>query len=154
MFHMVFCRSERVPDGQDLANWIMDIAAFDEIPRFEPPFEQLAGDFTVLEVYYDEQKRPVQFERYMGEECAECVEGAVEVLRDRGYYREKSELVARLRESKQAFAIEFDELLADEGVWELLDVIEARLARELDGVIDAEDEGFFDGEDQPLVKFS
>jgi hypothetical protein len=50
--------------------------------------------------------------------------------------------------------IEFDELLGADEVWELLDFVEARACRELDGVAYAEDEGFFDGHNESIVAFS
>ena len=155
MFHQVFCRSDRVPTGQDVANWVMDGATFDENPAFNPPFESLTGTgWGAIDVIYDEGRRPLQIHRETGDECAPHVEAAVTVLRERGYYREKAELVAKLRETKQIFTIEFDEELCDDAVWELLDSFEMRLAREFDGITFADDEGFFDGRNQPFVKFS
>ncbi|MGN6104318.1 MAG: hypothetical protein ACTHU0_04380 [Kofleriaceae bacterium] len=138
-----------------MANWVMDAAAFEEIPEFDPPFASLERtDWRAIAVIYDRTKRPVQILRYTGDACAPRVESAVTTLRERGYLHTQADLIARLREAKQVFAIELDELLADEEVWELLDSLEARIARELDGIIYADDEGFFDGSNRPLCKFS
>jgi hypothetical protein len=64
MFHTVFCLDERRTRGHDVASWIMDASIFDDIPRFEPPFEELGrADWHTLNVIYDDNKRPVQLIR-------------------------------------------------------------------------------------------
>jgi hypothetical protein len=154
VFHTLFCAKESIPSAQDFAEWAIEAAAFDDIPRFEPPFDELgAGEWSSIDVVYDAAKRPVQFVRYTGGHVGEHVDAAVEMLAMRGF-EGRGDLLERLRRSKQVVLIEFDELLADEEVWEFLDVIETRLARELDGIIFSADEGFFNGHNQPLCAFS
>jgi hypothetical protein len=155
MFHTVFCRSERTPTGQEVANWVMDAAAFDDLPTFSPPFDELAGaGWGAIEVIYDEAKRPVQILRHQGAACAPHVDEALATLKSRGFFGAQPELVARLRETRLVLLVEFDEMLASDEVWELLDFVEARACRELDGVAYSEDEGFFDGANQPICAFS
>jgi hypothetical protein len=155
VFHTVFCASESVPPGKLFAHWMIETVAFDETPQFDPPFDDLEeGDWSAIGVIYDEAKRPIQFIRYTGNECREHVGAAIETLRDRGFFGERPDLVERLQGIRQAIVIEFDELLAHEDVWEFLDIIETRLARELDGMIFNADEGFFDGHNKPLCAFS
>jgi hypothetical protein len=156
VFHTVFCHSSEAPNGQVFAHWCIEVAVvFDESVTFSPPFEQLdRTDWTAIEVIYDPAKRPIQFERLTGARCAALVEGAIELLRDRGFYRMQADLVAQLQRSKQAFSIEFDELLGSDDIWEFLDLVECRLATDLDGVIEDPEKGFFDRDNRPLCAFS
>jgi hypothetical protein len=146
MFHVVYCRSRRELLDHELAGWIFEAAAFDEMPRLDPP----GGNARAFEVIYDERKRPLQLVHVSGERLAarvnELIDEAEEACDDPA-------LIARLRDTAQAISIEIDEVGATEEAWELLEDLDTRIARELDGVIHVPGEAVQDADGHVLCSF-
>lgn len=152
MFHFVFCRDGRGINGSDFAERCEETVAFDRF-EFDPDVADSDAAWAVVDVIFDPQKRPIQFARHIGGECIPLVNAAIANLAERGFLSMADDLVSRLRETSQVFEIEFDEMFADDDVWEFLDIMETYFASERDGVIYTADEGFFDEDNRPLRAF-
>jgi hypothetical protein len=152
VFHFVYCRDGRGISGRAFAERCEETVAFEEL-GFEPPIAELDSEWTAVDAVYDRGKRPIQFARHVGGECVRFVDAAIAKLTERGFAQSSGELIARLKATNQVFEIEFDEMLADDDVWEFLDIIETYFASERDGLIYTADEGFFDEDNKPVRAF-
>jgi hypothetical protein len=149
----VFCRSARVPTRRELAERIVDGVHFDDSPRFNPEFdspELRSPAWQRLDVFYDPARRPVQIYRNgVGDELltAEATRAAEAVTGAGG----PPEVAEWLRQSVQIFAIEADPASLTDAAWEMVDALEAYLARSLDGLIYVAGEAAYDAAFKKLV---
>jgi hypothetical protein len=146
----VFCRSDMVITRRELAEFIADGAFFDEAPVFSHAAGAEAADplWSSLEIRTAPGKRPVTIERFTGTATGPFVDEALDRLREAGLFERHPKLVTHLRETCQVFILEAAALAETDDCWEMLDCVEAHLARELDGVI-AADDGFYDRDLRP-----
>ena len=133
----VFCRSSRLIALTEITEFIKDGVYFEEEPRFDPPLSDVEGDWQRLTVFYQPEKRPIVLHKNAGdplmhEEIAEISAGSAE-----GLHR-------RLQETAQTITIEIHLSALTEEAWEMLDSLEAYLARTYDGIVSVDGEGFYD----------
>lgn len=151
----VICRSANPLTRNQITAWLDEVAILDRPPAFDPPLGDPAGDipdWDYLEIVYRPKKRPILIHRYaehgrVGEMAGEVVERMeIEGLDD-----DHPELVERLKAARQVFFFEMGSSLPTD-IWEMVDLAEAFIAEQLDGLV-AADEGIYDHELQPLVKY-
>ena len=139
----VMCRDARSMTLAQVGEFIADGSLLDEAPVFEPPLASaaLTPNLTSLSFRYRAEKRPVVIVRLTElDEIAEVVAEAIATLRE--HQIDRTELVARLSETRQIFHFELGLELTDD-CWEALDATECYVAKLLDGVVFAAG-GFYD----------
>jgi len=155
-FLRVFCQSPKPLPSREITDFIRDGWYFDEPPNFEVQPSAEAEDETCwkfITVHYQTNKRPVRIELNVNDEFLQQeIEEAIEVIRKLGQLNQQQNLVEKLAASKQAIAIEIDYLGLTDAAWEMLDCLEAYLAKKLSGIVYAPDDGFYNEQLQPIYK--
>jgi hypothetical protein len=155
-FLRVFCQSPQLVPSNEITDFIRDGWYFDEPPKFEVQPSAEAQDEThwkFITVHYQTNKRPVRIELNVNDQLLQQeIEEAIEVIRKLGQLNQKQNLVEKLAASKQAIAIEVDYLGLTDAAWEMLDCLEAYLAKILSGIVYAPDDGFYNEQLQPIYK--
>ena len=155
-FLRVFCQSPQLVPSNEITDFIRDGWYFDEPPNFEVQPSAEAEDEThwkFITVHYQTNKRPVRIELNVNDEFLQQeIEETIEVIRKLGQLNQQQNLVEKLAASKQAIAIEIDYLGLTDAAWEMLDCLEAYLAKKLSGIVYAPDDGFYDANLQPIYK--
>ncbi|HEY9742726.1 MAG TPA: hypothetical protein V6C90_19755 [Coleofasciculaceae cyanobacterium] len=80
------------------------------------------------------------------------IEETIEIIRKSGQLNQQQNLVEKLADSQQVIAIEIDYSGLTDAAWEMLDCLEAYLAKELSGIVYAPNDGFYDENLQPIYK--
>ena len=155
-FLRVFCQSPQLLPSNEITDFIRDGWYFDEPPHFEVQSSAEADDEThwkLITVHYQTDKRPVRIELNVNDQLlASEIEGTIEVIRKSGQLNQQQNLVEKLAASQQVIAIEIDYLGLTDAAWEMLDCLEAYLAKKLSGIVYAPDDGFYDEALQPIYK--
>jgi len=155
-FLRVFCQSPQLVPSNQITDFIRDGWYFDEPPKFEVQPSAEAEDDThwkFITVHYQTNKRPVRIELNVNDEFLQQeIEEAIEVIRKLGQLNQQQNLVEKLAASKQAIAIEFDYSGLTDAAWEMLDCLEAYLAKKLSGIVYAPEDGLYDANLQPIYK--
>lgn len=155
-FLRVFCQRPKPLPSREITDFIRDGWYFDEPPNFEVQPSAEAEDETCwkfITVHYQTNKRPVRIELNVNDEFLQQeIEEAIEVIRKLGQLNQQQNLVEKLAASKQVIAIEIDYLGLTDAAWEMLDCLEAYLAKKLSGIVYAPDDGFYDANLQPIYK--
>ena len=155
-FLRVFCQSPQSVPSNAITDFIRDGWYFDEPPNFEVQPSAEAEDDThwkFITVHYQTNKRPVRIELNLNDQLLQQeIEETIEVIRKSGQLNQQQNLVEKLAASKQVIAIEIDYLGLTDAAWEMLDYLEAYLAKKLCGIVYAPDDGFYDEELQPIYK--
>ncbi len=142
-FTNILCKSGDAPTRAVLADFAEE-SWYDDEPLSFVPEPNAAGmddrNWTVLEIRLPGRDKPLVLHRdTAADPVTELIREAIAELGD-GL---TAELRASLEEARQAIGIEFFPDTLDEDAWELIDTITAHLARELDGLVLAED-GLYD----------
>ncbi len=155
-FLRVFCQSPQLVSSNEITDFIRDGWYFDEPPNFEVQPSAEAEDeihWKFITVHYQEDKRPVRIELNVNDQLLQQeIEETMEVIRKSGQLNQQQNLVEKLTASKQIIALEIDYLGLTDAAWEMLDCLEAYLAKKLSGIVYAPDDGFYDEELQPIYK--
>ena len=155
-FLRVFCQSPQLVPSKEITDFIRDGWYFDEPPKFEVQPSAEAEDEThwkFITVHYQTNKRPVRIELNVNNQFLQQeIEETKEVIRKSGQLNQQQNLVEKLAASKQVIAIEIDYLVLTDAAWEMLDCLEAYLAKKLSGIVYAPDDGFYDEALQPIYK--
>ena len=155
-FLRIFGRSAQPITRREIADFITAGSFFDDQPRFEPSPESPESaeeNWTALSVQYDAEKRPVRFERNVGEALLKDeVQELLFVLDKSSKTQAQQEVLRTLQVASEVISIEVNRETASEDCWEMLDAVEAFLAEKCDGIVYAPDDGFFDKKLRPLYK--
>ncbi len=155
-FLRVFCQSPQQVPSNEITDFIRDGWYFDELPNFEVQPSAEAQDEThwkFITVHDQTNKRPVRIELNVNDQLLQQeIEETIEVIRKSGKLNQQQNLVEKIAASKQIIAIEIDYLGLTDAAWEMLDCLEAYLAKKLSGIVYAPDDGFYDEELQPIYK--
>lgn len=147
-FLRVFCRSSALVTPAELAQFILD-GIFFEQPRFDPPdaLERTAGeDWESLAIFYDREMRPIVLWRTSaGPLLAEDIAEATDALSSADTLY-ATDLADRLAGTSVIYAFEVNESTLTDDAWNMLDALEAHLARQYDGIVYAAGDGFFDAD--------
>ncbi len=158
LFIHIFCQAEGPLRVQSITDFIEEGAYFENSPRVTavPPVSQ-ADDtkWTEIKIEYQARKRPVLLHRESrAKEFTEDMEEAIEALQSAGLAKKHEALISQLKGTRQLIVLEVDSGGATEDCWELVDNMEAWIARELKGLIYVAGEGFYDAELKSLCKLS
>ncbi|MBD2014992.1 hypothetical protein H6F96_13560 [Microcoleus sp. FACHB-53] len=152
----VFCQSPQLVPSNEITDFIRDGWYFDEPPKFEVQPSAEAQDEThwkFITVHYQEDKPPVRIALNLNDQLlASEIEETIEVIRKSGKLNQQQNLIEKLAASKQVIAIEIDYLGLTDAAWEMLDCLEAYLAKKLAGIVYAPEDGFYDEDLQPIYK--
>jgi hypothetical protein len=166
MWIHVFCRSDEPLSCGEAMDFILEGPFFDHEPRLEqglvssdgahPQSSTDAIDRTATEwgfdVVYGPEHRPIQISFGPANETTFAViEEAIEEHRPSEPSPVWLALVARLRETRQELVLHFSSAVTDDA-WEMLDSLEAFVARERDGTVCAA-EGLYDANLERLWSF-
>jgi hypothetical protein len=155
-FIYVFCQDDSPVGTKEIAEFIEEGSYFDNPPKIssEPASAQEDGTgWTELKIEYKARKRPVILHRgTRSEEFMEEVEEAIEALESGNLAENHSDLVSRLKGTKQLIVFELDSKGATEDCWEMVDNMEAWIAQERKGLIYVSGEGFYNAELEPICK--
>ena len=153
-FIRVLCRQSGGVSPAELAQFVRDGVFFDDPPSFDPSdaLSQTASeDWSTLAIHFHPQLRPVIVWKTAGgpllaDEIAEAVE-ALSMADD----PIKTELIDRLSATSVIYALEINESTLTDEAWNMVDSLEAHLARRGAGIVYAPDDGFFDEDLERLV---
>jgi hypothetical protein len=155
-FLRVFCQSPQLVPSNEITDFIRDGWYFDEPPNFEVQPSAEAEDEThwkFITIHYQEDKRPVRIELNLNDQLLQQeIEEVIEVIRKSGKLNQQQNFVEKPAASKQVIAIEIDYLGLTDAAWEMLDCLEAYLAKKLSGIVYAPEDGFYDENLQPIYK--
>lgn len=138
----VFCKKKISEPKEWLNDFLEDRVFFDENPRIIQKEHK-------LEVHYEDGKSPISIslhmvgDAYFDKEVSE-IKDVLSISRDSKGKQQVSELIngvvnlILLRMNRNEFESD------DDDVWEFLDVLEAYLASEFEGIIHTDDEIFYD----------
>jgi hypothetical protein len=155
-FLRIFCQSPQLVPSNEITDFIRDGWYFDEPPKFEVQPSAEAEDEThwkFITVHYQTDKRPVRIELNVNDQLLQQeIEETIEIIRKSGQLNQQQNLVEKLADSQQVIAIEIDYSGLTDAVWEMLDCLEAYLAKKLSGILYAPEDGFYDENLQPIYK--
>jgi hypothetical protein len=147
-FLRVFCQSPQLVPSKEITDFIRDGWYFDEPPNFEVQPSAEAEDEThwkFITVHYQEDKRPIRIELNVNDQLLQQeIEETIEVIRKSGQLNQQQNLFEKLAASKQIIAIEINYSGLTDAAWEMLDCLEAYLAKRLSGIVYAPEDGFYD----------
>ena len=153
-FLPVFGQSPQLVPSNEITDFIRDGWYFDEPPNFEVKPNAEAEDEThwkFITVHYQTNKRPVRIELNISDKLLQQeIEETIEVIRKSGQLNQQQDLIQKLAASKQVIAIEIDYSGLTDAAWEMLDCLEAYLAKKLSGIVYAPEDGFYDQNLQPI----
>ncbi len=132
----VLCRSRRPIALSEITDFILEGVYFDT-PQFEAMPGDVKSDWQTLTVVYEAGKRPIVLHKSVGDALMHAEIAAMSANLPEGLRR-------RIAATFQVIAIEINSPMLTEEAWEMLDNLEVYLAREYDGVIFVEGEGFYD----------
>ena len=142
----MFCRDKRPVRRAELEDFMGHWGWLDEPARFEPPLDESVGadsEWGYFELWYRDGKRPIQVRHWITrDEIQPTIDELKEEFKDA--LSDHPEVAKHLSETRQAFVFEMGADLPED-VWEMLDVTEAFLARERDGIVVAW-EGIYDAQ--------
>ena len=148
----IFCRSDHSLTRREIIQFILNGALIDKTPGFRPPpnsseaAEPVWGELELQPAPHDAggtQRAPLLIERIVEKsEINPYVEEGISAAAKIKTESNRTRVEELIRETKQVFHIDLTSN-PPEDVWEAIDAVEMLIARELDGVIQA-DEGFYD----------
>jgi hypothetical protein len=144
----VFCKSENIYTGRQIAEFYKFSGEFEDDLKFDPDFDSeklTREDWSGFSVNYRTGKEEVIIGRLVpgDAEFQDSLEDVFELHQDR--LKKLPEVEKHLKASKQIYTFEFDAFFLDEDAWDVMDRVEWNLAKDLDGLVVA-DEGFYDKE--------
>ncbi len=142
----------------EITEFIRNGYYFDESPQIEVkqhPENSHREGWEFINIHYQADKRPISIQitpkdQLLREEIAE----ALAFLNQPNQGQQQQQLIQKISSSQQLIAIEIDAPGLPDSAWEMLDCLEAYLAKELSGLIYAPDDGFYDEFLQPIYQFS
>ena len=145
----VFGQAHRRISRTEIAGFVFDGVYFDEPPTIEvadAAGERGGDEWTVLHIRYDAARRPIVLHMttggvLLGDEVTE----AIEALNAMGIPK-AADLVLRLSGTSIIYAFEVDERNLTEDAWNMVDALEAYLARQCEGIVYAPHDGIFDAD--------
>jgi len=155
-FLRVFCQSPQPVNPSQITDFILDGCYFEEIPRFE-----LLPATTVTEktswksliIHYQQGKRPIRIELNVNDILLQQeIKSTRETLNLSEPSSKLQELIKQLVASQQVIAIEVDYEGLSDSAWEMIDCLEAFLAKSWNGIIYAPEDGFYNEKLQPIYK--
>lgn len=148
----IFCRSDRTLTRREIIQFILNGALIDKTPAFRPPTnspeapEPVWGQLELQPAPHDpsgSSPAPLLIERIVEKsEVDPYVEEGLSAATKIKTQSNRTRVEELIRATKQVFHIDLTSN-PQEDVWEAIDAVEMLIARELDGVIQA-DEGFYD----------
>lgn len=152
----VFCQSPQLVPSREITDFIRDGRYFDEPPHFEVQLNRKATDenqWKLITVHYQTDKRPVFIELNANDQILQQeIEETIDIIRKSGQLNQQQNLVQKLTASKQVITIETVQSYLTDAAWEMLDCLEAYLAKRLSGIVYVLDDSFYDENLQPIYK--
>ncbi len=153
-FLRVFCQSPQLVPSNEITDFIRDGWYFDEPPNFEVQPSADAEDEThwkFITLHYQTNKHPVRIELNVNDQpLQQEIDEAIDIMSQSGQLNQQQDLIQKLATTKQVIATEIDYSGLTDAAWELLDCLEAYLAKELSGIVYAPEDGFYDENLQPI----
>ena len=157
-FIRIFCQSERGISPSEITEFIRNGYYFDESPQIEikqNPDNSHLDRCSFINIHYQADKRPISIQFTLNEQLhREEIAEAIAFLNRSNQGQQQQEIIQKISTSQQLIAIEVDAPALPDSAWEMLDCLEAYLAKELSGLIYAPDDGFYDEFLQPLYQVS
>lgn len=139
-FISVLCRSNDRLKVETIAEFLEDGVFFEQEPTLQVSVGNVTkGVFELIEIRYHKSKRPILLS--VDRDVTEELEELADVARESG---SPKQLLKRIAETKQIFAVEIDQPNLTEEAWAFCDCLEAYVASLLDGIVYAQDDGFYD----------
>jgi hypothetical protein len=143
-----FCQSPQLVPSNEITDFIRDGWYFDEPPKFEVQPSAEAEDEThwkFITLHYQTNKRPVRIELNVNDQLLQQeIDEAIDIISQSGQLNQQQDLIQKLATTKQVIAIEIDYSGLTDAAWEMLDCLEAYLAKKLSGIVYAPEHGFYD----------
>lgn len=148
-FITIFCRAATPLTTAEVIQFVTEGVYFVPASTFEYPRDN--EHLTWLTIHYQPRKRPVQIQRdvdpiFVHQQIEEVITFDLPPAN-----AEVNNIVAHLHATQQTIGIELDPVGILEDAWLMLDGLKAFLAGNLDGIIYAPDDGFFDAQLQRLL---
>ena len=129
----------------------------DEPPKFEVQPSAEAEDEThwkFITVHYQTKKRPVRIELNLNDKLLQQeIDEVIDIISQSRQLNQQQALIQKLAASQQIIAIEIDYSGLTDAAWEMLDCLEAYLAKKLSGIVYAPEDGFYDEDLQPIYSW-
>jgi hypothetical protein len=153
-FLRVFCQSPQPVPSNEITDFIRDGWYFDEPPKFEVQPSAEAEDEThwkYITIHYQTDKRPIRIELNLNDKLLpQEIDEVIDIINQSGQLNQQQYLIQKLATTKQIVAIEIDYSWLIDAAWEMLDCLEAYLAKKLSGIVYAPEDGFYDENLQPI----
>jgi hypothetical protein len=151
-FLRILCRSDSPIGCDDIEQFITDGAYFDSDPHFVRTPPGADADWHRLEVSYEADRRPIVMENTpAGDLLSEELDEIREVATGLAPAAART-ITQHLDAVRRIIAIEIDRARLTDDAWEMVDALESFLARHLDGILYAPDDGFYDADLRPIAK--
>ncbi|NET57744.1 MAG: hypothetical protein F6K47_16760 [Symploca sp. SIO2E6] len=155
-FLRIFCQSLQPVTAKQITDFILNGCYFEKIPRFELlPAETVTenSSWKSLTIYYQQGKRPIRIELNVNDILLQQeIQDTRETLELSEPSSKLQNLIQQLVASKQVIAIEVDDEGLSDCAWEMIDCLEAFLAKGWNGIIYAPEDGFYDENLQSIYK--
>lgn len=153
-FLRVFGQSPHPLPSSEITDFIRDGWYFEESPNFEVQPSAKAEDEThwkFITIHYQTDKRPIRIELNLKDKLLQQeIDEAIDTISQSGHLNQQQDLIQKLTATKQVIAIEVNHSGLTDAAWDMLDCLEAYLAKKLSGIVYAPDDGFYDENLQPI----
>ena len=141
-FLSLLCRWSQPLTVGFVSEFLEEGVFFDETPELHAsPSADLDSEFDRIEVRYHPKRRPIIIESSSPELVAEETAEIVDLARSR---KVPKAIPQQLVSVRQIIAFELDQPRLTEDAWVFCDCLEAVIAKKLDAIIYAPDDGFYD----------
>jgi hypothetical protein len=141
-FLSLLCRCSQPLTVGFVSEFLEEGVFFDETPElYAFPTADLDSGFERIEVRYHPKRRPIIIESSSAELVKEETSEILDLWRSR---KAPNAILKHLASVTQIIAFELDQPRMTDEAWSFCDCIEAHIAKKLDAIIYAPDDGFYD----------
>lgn len=146
-FIRIFCRSDKIVNCREIASFISDGYFFKQALKFDPPAASLESGNLVwksFKILYSDERRPIIIEHNIDDEVQKAeIREILDILDISRDSKSKRLVQCFLNSTKHVYSIEIDRENIPGDCWEMLDSLEAFIAKSCDGLVYSPDDGFF-----------
>lgn len=150
----VFCQSPQPISSSEITDFIRDGYFFEQPPHFQvQPNPEAVNEnhWKSISIQYQTDKRFILLELNLNDPVLQAeIKETINIINQSEPFNQPQDLVQRLTTTQQVIAIDIDSQGLTDAGWEMLDCLEAYLAKRLSGIIYAPEDGFYNDQLQPI----
>lgn len=152
-YFRIICTSDTKITVDEIIQFLQDGFFIEQPPQYVRDRDEIYDGGRLL-IIHDPQKRPIIVAGNLQDELFQReIDEFLEVLERVTDEDAKTQLRMHLTQSKQIIAIEIAPQNLSQDAWHMLDSLEAYFARQLQGIVYAPDDGFFDDSLTAIYRF-